>query len=30
MMQTASLMIIEGWAEKILTANTIEDIFGEE
>ena len=30
MIQTANLMIIEGWAEKILTANTIDDVFGEE
>ena len=30
MIQTANLRIIEGWAEKILTANTIDDVFGEE
>ena len=30
MIQTANLMIIAGWAEKILTANTIDDVFGEE
>ena len=30
MIQAADFRIIEGWAEKILTANTIEDIFGEE
>ena len=30
MIQTASLTTIEGWAEKILTANAIKDIFGEE
>jgi hypothetical protein len=30
MIQAANVRIIEGWAEKILTANTIEDIFGEE
>jgi hypothetical protein len=30
MIQTANVRIIEGWAEKILTANTIDDVFGEE
>ena len=30
MIQTANVRIIEGWAEKILTANTIYDVFGEE
>ena len=30
MIQTANFRIIERWAEKILTANTIDDVFGEE